>query len=59
MASFKLAALLLKQLTKPVAKRIEGQMAENPWFKERCVGFAQSVNRISVVSHRCLRAPHS
>jgi len=48
MASFKLAALLLKQLTKPVAKRIESQMAENPWFKDRCVGFAQSVNRISV-----------
>eukprot|EP00658_Telonema_sp_P-2_P064692 TRINITY_DN5387_c0_g1_i2.p1 TRINITY_DN5387_c0_g1~~TRINITY_DN5387_c0_g1_i2.p1 ORF type:complete len:284 (-),score=102.51 TRINITY_DN5387_c0_g1_i2:237-1088(-) len=48
MASFKIGALLLKQLTKPFAQRIKKSAADHPWFKERCIAFAQVSNRLQV-----------
>jgi optic atrophy 3 protein len=45
---FKLAALLVKQLAKPVANNFKKQAAEHPLFRRGCIGFAQIYHRIEV-----------
>ncbi|RKO96718.1 OPA3-domain-containing protein, partial [Caulochytrium protostelioides] len=44
-ASFKIGALLIKTLAKPVAKVIKNQATNRPAFKSFCVGLAQRMHR--------------